>query len=228
MPITVAQYTTEGLNGTGVFDVMMRAAKSHLVEEYTQGRITGPEYANVYLSMIEQVMGQAMTYLLNKDKADQEKLLIEAQIRKVDADILLTQTEQDKIQADILRITEEVQLVIAQKCLAQAQFDVAMANIPKVGAETDLLAQKKVTETAQVSSVGVDPQSVIGRQNNLYTQQAQGFIRDAEQKAAKIAIDTWNVRRTTDSEGTDPLGAGLSDSVIALFVQKLRQGVGVL
>lgn len=225
MTITVAQLTSETLAGTGTFDVLMRAGKAHLTEEFEKGRIKGPDYATVYLGMMTQVLDKAMEFLLTKDKVANELLLIEAQIAKINADILVSEKEKLKIEAEIERINEEVLLVNAQKCLAQAQFDVAMANLPKVAAEVALLNQKKLTETAQTSNANVDTNSVIGRQNNLYTQQASGFIRDAEQKAAQLMISTWNVRATTD-EGTLTSPAGLDDAQILRAVTKLLTGVG--
>ena len=61
----------------------------------------------------------------------------------------------------------------------------------KVVAETAFINQKVKTETAQirdnVDSVMVT--GVIGAQRGLYLNQGNGFIRDAEQKAAKIGLD---------------------------------------
>lgn len=95
----------------------------------------------------------------------------------------------------------------------------------KTVAEASLLAQKKVTEQAQTSSVGTDDDSVVGRQKALYLAQTNGFQRDAEQKAAKLLVDSWNVRRTTD-EGTQANATNmLHDVVVGRAVTKLMDGV---
>lgn len=225
MAITVADLTTEMVTGTGIFDKMMKAAKAHLNEEFEKGRIRGPEYATVYLGLLDKVMSGALQFLLSKDKVDQEILLIQKQIEKIEVEIEVDEAEKDKIAAEIEKLEKEALLVIAQECLARAQFDVAMATIPKVENEALLLAQKKVTEQAQVSSVGVDTMSVIGRQNNLYTKQAAGFDRDAEQKAAKLLSDAWAVQRTTDNE-LNPAGTGLTNSYILRAIEKMLAGAG--
>ena len=204
MTVTVQDFTAEDTNGAGIFDVMMRGAKVHVEAEYNQGRLKGPEYSAVYLGMLNTVMDKAMELLLNKDKTALELLLLQAQIDKVHAEILLVQ---------------------AQVCLAEAQFDLVQQQIPKVAAEIALLTQKTVTEKAQTSSVGVDPLSVIGKQLTLYTNQADGYIRDGEQKVADKMIQTWNVRRTTD-EATLPSTAGLADDNILRAVNKMLAGVG--
>lgn len=219
MPLTVNDLTLATLDGTGVFDVLMRANKAHLESEYQKNRIKGPEYATVYLGSLESVMQTSLQFLLNKDKADLEAQLIQAQIEKVNAEIDLVkqQTANAAIEAEVLR---------AQKCKLDAEFDVLLQSKLKTAAEVVLLTQKTQTEKAQTVAMGVDADSVIGRQKTLYEAQAKGFERDAEQKVAKLMIDSWNVRRTTD-EGTVADGTNmLYDPAVGRAVNKLLAGVG--
>lgn len=101
-----------------------------------------------------------------------------------------------------------------------------VAETKKSESEKGLLDQKRITELAQVSGNGVDDNSVIGRQKQLYGAQTDGFKRDAEQKAAKVFADTWSVRRTTD-EGTvaDDVNK-LNDAAVGRAMAKLLAGVG--
>lgn len=219
MPLTVNDLTLATLDGTGVFDVLMRANKAHLESEYQKNRIKGPEYATVYLGSLESVMQTSLQFLLNKDKSDLEAQLIQAQIEKVNAEIELVkqQTANAAIEAEVLR---------AQKCKLDAEFDVLLQSKLKTAAEVTLLGQKTQTEKAQTVAMGVDADSVIGRQKALYAAQATGFERDAEQKVAKLMIDSWNVRRTTD-EGTVADGTNmLYDPAVGRAVNKLLAGVG--
>lgn len=122
-------------------------------------------------------------------------------------------------------LTEDLVLT-AQKCKLQAEFDLTEATKLKTNGEIALLAQKTLTERAQVLALGVDADSVVGRQKALYVAQTSGFTRDAEQKAAKLLVDTWNVRRTTD-EGTVADGTNmLNDVAVGRVVNKLLTGVG--
>ena len=164
-------------------------------------------------------MQTSLQFLLNKDKSDLEAQLIQAQIEKVNAEIDLVkqQTANAAIEAEVLR---------AQKCKLDAEFDVLLQSKLKTAAEVTLLAQKTQTEKAQTVAMGVDADSVIGRQKDLYAAQTTGFTRDAEQKAAKLMIDSWNVRRTTD-EGTVADGTNmLYDPAVGRAVNKLLAGVG--
>jgi hypothetical protein len=71
----------------------------------------------------------------------------------------------------------------------------------------------------------VDADSVVGKQRLVYAAQTSGFTRDAEQKAAKVMVDSWNVRRTTD-EATSANGTNnLDDGSVGRAVSKLLAGV---
>lgn len=210
--VPLTDLTQASLNGEGAFDVLMRATKEHLESEYKAGRIKGTEYSTVYLGSITQVMQTALAFLLAKQKTDLEAQLLEKQIEL---------TNQQRINAEV-----EMTVLQAQKCKLDAEFDLIKEQTIKSAQETLLLAQKVTTEKAQVSSIGVDADSVVGRQKSLYAAQTNGFARDAEQKAAKLMADTWNVRRTTD-EGTVADGTNmLNDATVGRAINKMLQGVG--
>lgn len=351
--IEIDELTQVDVQGNGVFDVLMRAMKGHLEEEFKQSRIRGPEYATVYLGSLQSVLGASLDFLLQQQKAALEAenikaqtLLIEAQIAKtevekaileatlpkiaaevllaekevekidaeivllglqapkieaevslleaevlkveaetvllglqepkLEAEILLMEAQVDKVQAEIVllglqgpKITKEIEAltaeilkinaevtllglqgpkIAAETGLIESQTDKTAEeilvliqqkanlvaeglNIPKAGlrmdAEKDLLIQKKATETAQTNGTGVTTDSVIGKQNALYTAQTEGFARDAEQKAAKIMIDTWSVRRTTDDATVVDAVNKLNDATIGKSVTALLTGINV-
>lgn len=244
---TIGELTEVEVTGSGVFDVLMQATKAHLQEEYAKGRIKGPEYSTVYLGAIQSVMDRALEFLLTREKVEMENQLIQAQILnaqterdKILAEIQLVEAQVTNAAADKLRIdaqtalleqqalnaATENTLLVAQECKLRAEYDLIMEQKLKTVAETALLAQKKVTEAAQTTAMGVDEDSVIGKQKALYTAQTSGYQRDAEQKAAKLLVDSWNVRRTTD-EGTSANTTNrLDDATVGRAIGKLLTGVG--
>lgn len=225
-PITLANLTTATLDGTGVFDVLMRANKAHLESEFTKGRIKGTEYATVYLGSLEAVMNAALNFLLQKDKASLEAQLVEAQILKVNAEVQLATAQKALVEQQTINAGIEATVLQAQKCKLDAEYDNLILAKQKTVEETALLLWKTNTEKAQTLAAGVDANSVIGKQKALYGAQADGFTRDAEQKAAKIMVDSWNVRRTTD-EGTVADGTNmLNDAAVGRAVNRLLGGVG--
>ena len=218
-PSALAELTTATLDGAGVFDTLMRANKAHLEAEYTKGRIKGSEYATVYLGSLEAVMNAALQFLLQREKSMAEIALVEAQTAKVNAEILLV--EQQRLNAVI-----EATVLTAQKCKLDAEFDVLMQTKLKTAQETELLLWKVNTEKAQTIALGVDDNSVVGKQKLLYAAQTTGFARDAEQKAAKLMVDSWSVRRTTDEATVADAVNVLNDAAIGRAVNKLLTGVG--
>jgi len=149
---------------------------------------------------------------------EQQKLNLVAEKLQTDAQTALV--DQQTTNA----ITENTVLV-AQECKLRGEYDLIMEQKLKTVAETALLMQKKVTEQAQTSGTGVGPDSVIGKQIQLYDAQRKGYLRDAEQKAAKLLVDTWNVRKTMDdttlADGTN----NLSDVKVGDAVRTMLQGV---
>ena len=77
---------TTATNGTGNFDNLMKVVTLHLEAQFAAGRITGTDYATVYLGALQSTLAQAVNFTLNMEKANAEKLLVDAQKLKVDAE----------------------------------------------------------------------------------------------------------------------------------------------
>lgn len=180
------------------------------------------------------------------------KELIQAQIRKIDRDILSSDksdavlvaqatqaaAQTAQIQAETLNVskqgalidkqietqTQQVLNLKAEECVLKANYDIALSTNLQTVAQTTLVNQKVATEKAQTSGVGIEVNSVIGKQIALYNAQAEGFQRDAEQKAAKMMIDSWNVRRTTDVGTVADATNQLNDANVGRAVSALLAG----
>ena len=224
--ITVSKLTEATVEGDGAFDVLMRAMKAHLEIEFNKNRIRGPEYSQVYLGSLQVIMQNASAFLLNKDKAANEAALIAAQVELTQTQMLKTDAEIQLLNQQRTNAVAEYDVLVAQKCKLQAEYDLVLANVTKSNAELSLLNQKVVSERAQVTSLGVDADSVIGRQKSLYLAQTNGYSRDAEQKVAKLMADTWSARRMTDEGVQANIDNKLADSFVGRAVGKLLDGVG--
>lgn len=239
-PITLDDLTQATVGGTGAFDTLMRSMVGHLELEFNKGRLRGADYANVYLNALTPVLQNAVVFLLQKDEAANKAALVDAQVRLTEVQILLAEAELERelinkelVQAQVSKtIAETVNLgqqllnLKAEECVLKSQYDINLSQNLQVVAQTSLVNQKVATEKAQTSGIAIEPNSVIGKQITLYTAQANGFDRDAEQKAAKVMIDSWNVRRTTDV-GTVADGVNqLHDANVGRAVNALLGGVG--
>ena len=359
-PLNVSELTTAEIAGTGVFDVLMQSVKNHVQEEHAKSRITGKEYATVYLEALQSTMAQSIEYLLraktlgfeldnlgkqgvlldhqaeiaikdaqlkfaqiaqtqaqtelteqqtksaeaeahkipveisllrsNLELASVEKDLRIAQVglaetekdiavynlaNKTPVEVELLQAQTDNAQsqtalteAQVVKITEEnkvipynierIQAEIAnmtrqsdilekeleikisslalqdkQLLLADAELevrrlelDVKRAEVEAAQAQAQLYAAKVLTENAQTMDAA-HPNSVLGSNIAVLRAQAAGYARDAEQKAAKILVDAWNVQRNTD-EGIQANATNLLyDQSIGQAVSALLRGAGI-
>ena len=205
-PITNEDLTTKVVNGTGIFDELMTAANAHLDSQFKNERITGTQYAEVYLGQLQAVLANAVQFLIERDKTYLSNLLINAQI-----DLANKQVE------------------LAEKQIEQAdkQLELLEKQIELQQAQSDLARQKIKTEIAQIANTvdGVAVSGVIGAQVALYKQQRESFLRDAEQKSLKILADTWITRKTIDDGVEVPVN--FDTDALNAFTQKVADGIGV-
>lgn len=182
MSINVTDLTEVSLDGNGVFDVLMRATVAHLQEEFKTGRITGANYTNVYLNGLQAVLQQSVAYTLQKQQSDKQIELITAQIALQEAQALQVAAETSKSAKEEALLDEQILRAVQ---------------------ETAVSTNRVRTEQAKTYDTidGVEVGGSVGKQIKLYQAQTDGFKRDAEQKAAKIAIDAWSTAKATDTSG---------------------------
>ena len=75
-------------NGTGVFDIIMKAANENIKIQNQTSRITGAEYAEVYLGTMQTAISEAMKFLLNKDQ-----IIKDLEVKQANIDLLNRQRE---------------------------------------------------------------------------------------------------------------------------------------
>lgn len=105
--IQLTDITTGDVDGSGVFDKLMAAVKGHVTEEFTNGRIKGSDYANVYLGALQGVLSQSIDYVLREK-------LTEAQIDVLKTDAELKTYELVNIKPKELEIMDK-DILIKQK-----------------------------------------------------------------------------------------------------------------
>ena len=66
--------------GTGVFDIIMKAANENIKIQNQTSRITGAEYAEVYLGTMQTAISESMKYILQKDGLTKDEELKQANI----------------------------------------------------------------------------------------------------------------------------------------------------
>lgn len=223
-----ASLITDGcVNGNGIYDVFMKAHMDAIHQEYIKGRITGPEYSQVYLGGMQAAMQQAVVFGLSKDKAAAEGELSRYAILKASYENELVKEQICLIRSQVKESESKVRLTEAQTWVELAKistninsayvmlFDdldtaplnttgVFGAQVSKTNADTALVGQKTVSELAQTNEAAADPKSLLGRQRLVHKRQADGFLRSAEVAMAKLYGDIYAVQVSAlDGVGDD-------------------------
>ncbi|AUR87171.1 virion structural protein [Vibrio phage 1.097.O._10N.286.49.B3] len=223
--VQFAEITDGCPEGQGVFDQLMKSIKAHLKEEYDAQRIRGSEYTQVYLNSLQTAMGQSIQWQLGAQIAENQALLIEKQIENAEKQNLLLEEQRQLLIAQTAQVVQATANAVleadnipkqgdvldAQEEQILKQVEVATSQARNTEYQTDsvlpaqvaILDQKLITESAQTqdsTSQGV-VEGVIGKQKVLYTNQADGFIRDSEQKASRIVSDLWGISVSADVDG---------------------------
>ena len=74
--------------GTGVFDIIMKAANENIKIQNQASRITGAEYAEVYLGTMQTAISESMKFILNRDQSTKD-----LEVKQANIDLLNRQRE---------------------------------------------------------------------------------------------------------------------------------------
>jgi hypothetical protein len=81
-------------SGTGVFDMLIAAINKNIEIQYQKGRITGSDYADVYLGGVQAVLQQSVQWVLQVDTSDAQVDDIRKGIELKEAQLKIAYTEQ--------------------------------------------------------------------------------------------------------------------------------------
>lgn len=244
---TDGKYT---VTGTGVFDDLMEAVNAHLDAQYNLGRLTGADYATVYLGAIQSSLQNSVQFVLGKQQADKQADLLATQIitetQSKDADLAIKRQQIiNENFANGMEVNEYIWEIEYVGNIGQTYTYVTIENltsndvialmtadphdsryptvnavtlnqtnnlqhkgkstaatmIAKTDEEVALLKQKRITEHAQTltETIGstIETGSVMGKQAELFTQQADGFKNDAKNAFNKNIADIIKMQINT-------------------------------
>jgi len=216
-PIALADLTTGMVDGEGVFDRLMTSLVKHLKVEYESNRISGAEYTKAYVGVIGAALQTAQQFLLNKDQAYWQALLVQAQGRTAEIQAITARFELETAKVLLARNKYEAATAEAGYALTKMKItteDATYGNMIKQGEgldftndnilprQRDLLQEQIEVQRAQTLDTRSDDLTPVtgsvGKQKALYTQQITSYQRDAETKAVKIFTDAWITQKTMD------------------------------
>lgn len=174
--------------GTGVFDVIMKAANENIKIQNQTSRITGAEYAEVYLGTMQSAISEAMKFILNKDKIIKDLELNQIQIDAIESDILIKQEQSAK---DLEVKQTQIDVGLEEKRLKAAQADAYPLQSAK-----DL----------EVKQANID----------LLNRQKEGFDDNKYQKLFEAQMNAWALMFSSGLLTTQPSIIS-NDSASALY-----------
>ena len=166
-------------------------------------------------------------------KITEENKVIPYNIERIQAEIANMTRQSDILEKELeIKISslalQDKQLLLADAELEvrRLELDVKRAEVESAQAQAQLYAAKVLTENAQTMDAA-HPNSVLGSNIAVLRAQAAGYARDAEQKAAKILVDAWNVQRNTDEAICANADNLLYDTSIGQAVSAMLRGAGI-
>jgi hypothetical protein len=227
--ITIADLTNKTVDdlGTGVFDVLAEAVKLHLQEQFDAGRITGPEYATVYLGALQATLQQSLTFLLSEQEASAKVELLQKQ-----TDTQNAQTAQifEEIAASKAKTSRENVLINKQSIKVQKEIldqEFITANLRpeevfKIQEEIDLLQSRDLEQIADTTRKSNEStQKVL-----LMAAQTLGFASDTKIKLLKQMQDGFAVVLSIAGLGNVP--EANQDAAIDALSNELLDDIGSL
>lgn len=207
--LDVKDFTDEDYRGTGVFDKLMRTLDTHIEREFNSGRLTHAEYGKMYVAMYEANLRIAMELMFKKQSQALELQMLEKNLSKTDKEIEL-------MNAQILKVTEEMKMLPEQLAILKEQVKAAEH-------ERVLMEAKAKTEQANIDGSIIGKNSVMWWQNKVLAAQFMAYHLDGAVKEAKVLVDTWTTRRTTD-DATAANGVNrLSDDYVGSAIHRMLE-----
>ena len=181
--------------GTGIFDVIIKAANENIKIQHKTSRITGAEYAEVYLGTMQSAISEAMKFVLQNDTLAKELELKQAQIAKINA-------ERDLVNAQIAAFG-------AQQA---KELELKQAQINK------LTADKALTDAQTLAYPAQQAKDIEVKQANidLLNRQKDGFDDNKHQKLFEAQMNAWALMFSSGLLTTKPSIIS-NDSASALY-----------
>ena len=156
--------------GRGIFDKLMGVVNENIKLQYSEGRLTGAEYANVYMGSIQEVIRESVNFMLQKKVV--EKNLIEQ-----DVNIAAKEFELEQVQA---KWAIDADILANNKLLSDAEVDY----------KTKLYDRELDYKDAQIAKLAKDSDATDA-QIALYERQTLGFEENKNQKLLEAQLNAW-------------------------------------
>lgn len=202
--ITDVTNSTHTTDGTGIFDVLIQTVERHIEDQYQKGRLSGTDYANVYLGAMQTVLQQAIQFTLTEQQASNEAALIAEKIDTESANTAkiyesITSSESDTIRKNILN-SKEVLKTVNQIALIDSQNLEVLAGTLRSDT-TSLLNDSLIVEKTESENKNNEINGLIDKQKDKLvediTSSTSTSTRNDSLSVSKINTDVESITAST-------------------------------
>ena len=202
--------------GTAIFDVLMKAVNENINIQYELTRITGSDYATVYLGAIETCIKEATNLLLQKAIADKEIEVKQAQILNIQEETKLTAAQAT---AYPLQSAKEIEVKTQQILTMQSDDKIKSAQSTK---DLEVKTKDLGVKQAQIDKL-IDDLLTAAKQRELYSRQILGFDDNKYQKLFESQLSSWGLMFSSGMMTEKP--AVIRDDKVSTLYTKLTTGL---
>ena len=181
--------------GTGVFDIIMKAANENIKIQNQTSRITGAEYAEVYLGTMQSAISEAMKFLLNKDQIIKDLDLKQAQIAAIESDTLIKSVQSAKdLELKTKEIEAKSQQILTMKNDDSIKSVQSAKDLELKQAQINVALEEKKLKAAQADAYPLQSaKDILVKQANtdLLNRQKEGFDDNKYQKLFEAQMNAW-------------------------------------
>ena len=210
-PVTIKELTERKIDGSGVFDAIMKSVHVHLKEEYDRNRITGAEYATTYTKLTEAALANAVQFCLQKNQAYFQGILAQAQAVTAG------------IQAQIAALTAKVQLakVKAEALGVAAQYALTTMKLSTEDAQHALVCKQSLLAKYQAELMNPKPSAQDKDNDGDYTNiDYQNKKQQLADQTAQTAIRELQLQANQPTTPVDSGGNEIENGNIDFLIKE--------
>lgn len=215
--ITINQLTYDEArdSNAGVFDALMDSVDKRIEAQHKKSRITGADYATVYLGSLTAVLSESIKFVLGEQEAQKRAELLDEQIKSE----LKNNEAGGVIDLQKKQLQEQIDLVVAQTAQAYEAIDnsrqetvransLNAQNVIKVGKEALLLT----SQNSELLLNGTSERALRSEQTLKTTQDKDNATNKTNAEVAvlnaeklKIDAEELSIDATTSRTNADKL-----------------------
>lgn len=168
--------TTRVVGGDGTFDALMASVGAHLKVEFEKNRITGKDYTDAYVQVMANALGTATQFLLGKDQAYWQALLVQQQARRAEIETVTARVALETAKAALAAqryqaFTAKAQyaLIKMQIANADAQYNLTNQQIENAVVDHDIKVYTLGTDMPIATAIAQLQKTGVGIDNDTKT-----------------------------------------------------------